>query len=399
MPPQGRLGDLAQNPTDAHGCPACPHPTVGPAISGSSNVLTNRRPSLRVDDQGIHAACCGPNMWTAKTGCSTVLINGKPAHRLGDKSQHCGGMGQLIQGSQNVIVGERGRSGGGGGSAKSSQQSAAASSSSAPPPAAAAPPPPESPPAKPTPPKRAPAKWNLVYDDGRPVRGFRSRLTRATAEKEQDVSPDGQGQHEIVSMEEDEGFSVVPTGTEELSGQILDHEGKPMSEAQVQIARAFGPPVEVVTDGSGRFKMKGLLEEEPFEAVVHYPGTSMEGRFIDEKGKPVAVSAALWLDQSRIVELPVAADGRYKLAGRKGDTYELLFVACKLAAEGRFLDEVGRPLPAVRARARLSGGRVLEVTSDAAGCYRIPGLMPEESYSLEVISGFPRSEGKQGSSR
>jgi hypothetical protein len=201
-------------------------------------------------------------------------------------------------------------------------------------------------------------------------------------------------------MEEAEGFSVLPTGTEELSGQIIDHEGKPMSEAQVQIARAYGPPVHVVTDGSGRFKMKGLLEEEPFDAVVYYPGTAMEGRFIDEKGKPVSVSAALWLDQSRVVDLPVATDGRYKLAGtRKGDTYELLFVTSKLAAEGRFVDEIGRPLPAVRARARLSGGRVLEVISDAAGCYRIPGVMPEESYSLEVLSGFSRSEGTQGSSQ
>jgi len=63
MPPQGRLGDKSNVPADAHGCPACPHPCVGPAISGSANVLTNTRPSLRVTDNGIHAACCGPNTW------------------------------------------------------------------------------------------------------------------------------------------------------------------------------------------------------------------------------------------------------------------------------------------------------------------------------------------------
>ena len=105
MPPQGRLGDKSNIPADAHGCPACPHPAVGPAIMGSPNVTVNSRPALRVDDMGIHAACCGPNMWTAAAGSGTVFINGKAAHRLGDADTHCGGDGQLIEGSANVIVG------------------------------------------------------------------------------------------------------------------------------------------------------------------------------------------------------------------------------------------------------------------------------------------------------
>jgi uncharacterized Zn-binding protein involved in type VI secretion len=33
------------------------------------------------------------------------MINGKPAHRMGDMDQHCGGVGQLIEGSGDVIVG------------------------------------------------------------------------------------------------------------------------------------------------------------------------------------------------------------------------------------------------------------------------------------------------------
>src|SRR5262245_20021282 len=49
-----RLGDKAQVPLDAHGCPACPHPGVGPAIAGSPDVNTNRRPAIRLDDPGIH---------------------------------------------------------------------------------------------------------------------------------------------------------------------------------------------------------------------------------------------------------------------------------------------------------------------------------------------------------
>jgi len=105
MPPQGRLGDQSQIAVDVHGCLACPHPGVGPAIAGSPDVLVNSLPALRLGDPGIHAACCGPNTWTAIKGSATVLINGKPAHRLGDSDQHCGGVGQLIQGSPDVITG------------------------------------------------------------------------------------------------------------------------------------------------------------------------------------------------------------------------------------------------------------------------------------------------------
>lgn len=120
MPSQGRLGDKANTPSDAHGCPGCPHPGVGPAISGSANVNVNGRPALRQDDTGMHAACCGPNMWRAAQGSATVFINGKPAHRVGDATSHCGGNGKLIDGSQDVLVGGAssagsGSGGGGGG--------------------------------------------------------------------------------------------------------------------------------------------------------------------------------------------------------------------------------------------------------------------------------------------
>src|SRR5687767_4239870 len=104
MPGAGRLGDKAQIQADAHGCPACPHPGVGPAIVGSPNVNVNSMPALRVDDMGIHAACCGPNTWTATQGSPNVNINGKAAHRLNDANRHCGGMGKLIDGSSDVII-------------------------------------------------------------------------------------------------------------------------------------------------------------------------------------------------------------------------------------------------------------------------------------------------------
>ncbi len=105
MPGAARLGDKSQVSADAHGCPGCPHPGVGPAIQGSADVLINKKPAVRKGDQGIHAACCGPNMWTAQVGSGTVNINGKPAHRMNDQDKHCGGMGQMIEGSSDVIIG------------------------------------------------------------------------------------------------------------------------------------------------------------------------------------------------------------------------------------------------------------------------------------------------------
>jgi len=105
MASAGRLSDIAQVPVDAHGCPACPHPGVGPAITGSPDVFINGMPALRVTDKGIHAACCGPNTWTATKGSATVLINFLQAHRMGDMNTHCGGVGHLITGSPNVMVG------------------------------------------------------------------------------------------------------------------------------------------------------------------------------------------------------------------------------------------------------------------------------------------------------
>lgn len=101
----GRVGDRAHCPCDAHHCSSCAHSVAGPAISGSPNVLVNGRHMLRVDDRGTHAQCCGPNVWVATKGAMRVLVNGKLAHRLGDRTIHCGGKGQLVQGSPDVLIG------------------------------------------------------------------------------------------------------------------------------------------------------------------------------------------------------------------------------------------------------------------------------------------------------
>ncbi len=104
--PAGRVGDRAQSQPHAHGCPACPHVGVGPAVTGSPNVFVNDRPALRVNDTGIAAACCGSNLWRAAEGTSLVLINGRQAHRKGDRTEHCGyAPGQLLEGSTDVLFG------------------------------------------------------------------------------------------------------------------------------------------------------------------------------------------------------------------------------------------------------------------------------------------------------
>jgi uncharacterized Zn-binding protein involved in type VI secretion len=94
-----RVTDFSFCPADAHGCPACAHPTKGPIMVGSPNVSLDNLPAARVGDMGVAAACCGPNMYKIVTGDPRVLIDGKPAARKGSQTKHCGGDGKLISGS------------------------------------------------------------------------------------------------------------------------------------------------------------------------------------------------------------------------------------------------------------------------------------------------------------
>ena len=81
-------------------------------MSGSANVNVNGRPALRENDLGVHAACCGTNRWRAQKGSATVFINGKGAFRMQDPTAHCGSMGQLVEGSADVLVGDGTSAGG-----------------------------------------------------------------------------------------------------------------------------------------------------------------------------------------------------------------------------------------------------------------------------------------------
>jgi uncharacterized Zn-binding protein involved in type VI secretion len=105
VPGNARLGDKSKVDSNSHGCPACPHTCVGPAVAGSPTVFVNSKPAIRVSDTGIHSACCGPNTWVAKAGSGTVYINSMKAHRMDDADQHCGGMGKMIEASGDVFSG------------------------------------------------------------------------------------------------------------------------------------------------------------------------------------------------------------------------------------------------------------------------------------------------------
>lgn len=94
-----RLGDKTFVAGDAHGCPGCPHPCIGPITQGSPNVYIDGMPAARKGDVGVHAACCGSNSFTIVEGDPNVLINGKPAAKKGMAVKHCGGMGYIIEGS------------------------------------------------------------------------------------------------------------------------------------------------------------------------------------------------------------------------------------------------------------------------------------------------------------
>jgi uncharacterized Zn-binding protein involved in type VI secretion len=104
MPAAARLSDNAQISSDAHGCPGCPHPGTGPVVVGSPDTNINGLPAARKDDLGVHAVCCGPNIFQISKGSPTVYVNGKPLARMNDSTKHCGGNGNLIEGSPDVLI-------------------------------------------------------------------------------------------------------------------------------------------------------------------------------------------------------------------------------------------------------------------------------------------------------
>jgi uncharacterized Zn-binding protein involved in type VI secretion len=102
----GRVGDRARAPEDSHGGLCCDHDVIGPATTGSADVLVGDAPALRVGDQGVHDGCCDDGTWVAVGGSASVLVNDRPAHGVGDATRHCGGDGALVEGAGDVLVGD-----------------------------------------------------------------------------------------------------------------------------------------------------------------------------------------------------------------------------------------------------------------------------------------------------
>lgn len=299
-------------------CPFCilgplllhqPHIVNGPVTSGSNNVLTNSLPAARLQDVGIAVPCCNTNVFAIVQGSPTVLINGRPAARIGDATQHCALYPGVLYGggSPNVVIGSRTQVPGMPAGAASSPTSADPSAS---------PPTTEDAAPAPAPQELKPLDWKLVYADGQPVRGFISRLRPPAGAPPQELLPDGQGHHQQGQYAGGASYTVTFVGQLAARGSVQTSTGSPASGVRLRVERAFGPPSELQTDGSGRFEVKGLVKEEPYQVKVVDAGALAKGRVVDEKGTPQpGLQLVLQLDGGRNELVTTDAAGRFQIAG------------------------------------------------------------------------------------
>lgn len=389
MPGQGRLGDKAQVQADAHGCPGCPHPGVGPAIAGSANVFVNNRPALRVDDVGIHAVCCGPNMWTAQQGSQTVFINGKAAYRMNDPSKHCGGQGKLIEGSDNVIVGD-GSSGGssssGSGQTSNSNTSETgqAAKGQGPQPAKEK----KGDPSQAQPqqqkkdqPKPAQAQWKIQLDDGTSVSGVKAKYAGPGGDEEKT----GASGNKSGLMEGDE-YSLTLEGTITVQGKLQDPDGKALANAKLHIERAWGPGSDVTTDSSGAFKVEGFIKDEPYEIAVVSLDTKVSFKIEDEDGKAVTgLKVSVSQDEGITVSGESDASGKVEVEGLwPGEPYDVVVTETPKVIIMLVDDDGKTPKAGVKVRVVGDGGLTIDAASDGNGKVEIEGLMPGETFNVEV---------------
>lgn len=100
-----RVGARAFAPSDAHGCPGCPHPVSGVVISGSTQVLIGGLPVACEGDRGVQAGCCGPNQFVISGGDDNVRINGRRVAMIGSPTTHCGGRGHIVASAPSGEIG------------------------------------------------------------------------------------------------------------------------------------------------------------------------------------------------------------------------------------------------------------------------------------------------------
>ena len=235
---------------------------------------------------------------------------------------------------------------------------------------------------------KVPAEWKLAFSDGPAVKGFVSVFEPPKGEPEE-LTPDGQGHHKVDGFWRHDGYSVTLNGTVEVTGKVEDADGKPVKDVLILIEPVYSAEISLRTDGGGAFKAKGFVKEEEFDVTIISSGAKIEGKFVDSDDKPVpGVQAELYLSGGQTVRIESGADGKFTVAERlpeEGFTVEVTRITPGFAAEGKFQSEDGKPMPGVNARIRLDGGGEVVVTSDDAGKYRIPGLLPGEGYTLEVL--------------
>jgi uncharacterized Zn-binding protein involved in type VI secretion len=390
MPGQGRLGDKAQIQSDAHGCPGCPHPGVGPAIAGSADVFVNGRPALRVDDVGIHAVCCGPNMWQAQQGSSTVFINGKAAYRKNDPSKHCGGDGKLIEGSDDVIVGDAsggGSSSSGSGSTTNSNTSETGQSAKQ-----------KQEEAKKKQqqqqqsqqqqqqkqkekPKPAQAQWKIELADGTAVQGVKAKYAGPGGDEEKTGSSGNKS-----GLTEGDEYGLTLEGTIKVQGKLQDPDGNALANAKLHIERTWGPPSDVTTDGSGAFSVEGFIKDEPYEISVVSIDKKVSFKIEDEDGKAVAgLKVSVSQQEGITVEGTSDASGKVEVEGLwPGEPYDVVVTGVPKVTIKLVDDDEKTPKAGVSVRVTGDSGLSVDVTSDGGGKVEIEGLMPGETFNVEI---------------
>jgi uncharacterized Zn-binding protein involved in type VI secretion len=86
----------------------CKSHAVGPIIDASNNVLINQLPAARQQDNGQHRTGEREGFFIAE-GAPCVLVNGRRMARQLDRVANAHGVGRVISGSPNVLVGDHGK--------------------------------------------------------------------------------------------------------------------------------------------------------------------------------------------------------------------------------------------------------------------------------------------------
>lgn len=153
-----------------------------------------------------------------------------------------------------------------------------------------------------------------------------------------------------------------------IRGAVTDAVGAPAREILVAASRDIpitSPAVRVLTDADGRFEIAGLDPREPYWLSAIGAGLAGFGAVTGEPGHSVA--------RAREVEINLDLKPALTLVGR------VLF-------DGQ--PQAGVELTLLRHDQR--GHRELHaVATDADGRYRLSGLKPGDSYSVEVEPPFP----------